>query len=55
LVGPGGPAAGFVDLETQEEGRYFNSYDYEPTVSDNGEFVALISEGAGGILIKQLK
>jgi len=50
-----GPASGIVDLKSNEEFKLFNSYDYEPTLSNNKKFVAVISEGAMGILIKRMK
>ena len=50
-----GPASGFVNLKTKKVTKYFNAYDYEPTVSNSNTFVAVISEGASGILIKRIK
>lgn len=50
-----GPASGFINLKTNEETKYFNTYDYEPSVSNSNIFVAVISEGASGILIKRIK
>jgi len=49
-----GPASGMVNLETSETTKFVDSYDYQPSVSNNNEYVAIISEGAMGILIKKL-
>ncbi len=49
-----GPASGYVDLKTKKKESYFNSYDFEPSVSNSNSFVAVVSEGASGILIKRL-
>lgn len=49
-----GPASGIVDLKSDEESKIFNTYDYEPTPSNNKRFVAAISEGLGGIIIKRM-
>lgn len=50
-----GPASGMVNLETSETTKFADSYDYQPSVSNNNEYVAIISEGAMGILIKKLE
>lgn len=49
-----GPASGMVNLETKEATKFIDSYDYQPSVSNNKKYVAVISEGAMGILIKKL-
>jgi hypothetical protein len=49
-----GPASGMVNLESKETTKFIDSYDYQPSVSNNNKFVAIISEGAMGILIKAL-
>lgn len=50
-----GPAAGMVNIETNEQTKFVDSYDYQPSLSNNKKFVAIISEGAGGILIKKIE
>jgi|TARA_B110000037_G_C17006562_1_gene459499 Tol biopolymer transport system component len=50
-----GPASGIIDLNTNTETKLFNAYDYEPTLSNDNKFVAVISERALGILIKRIK
>ncbi len=50
-----GPASGMVNLETNQTTKFIDSYDYQPSVSNNNQFVAVISEGAMGILIKKLE
>lgn len=55
LVTLPGPASGIIDLETKKEQILFNTYDYEPVLSHNKQFVAVISESAMGILIKRIK
>lgn len=50
-----GPASGMVNLESSETTKFVDSYDYQPSVSNDNEYVAIISEGAMGILIKKLE
>jgi len=49
-----GPASGMVNLESNEATKFVDSYDFQPSVSNNNEYVAIISEGAMGILIIKL-
>lgn len=49
------PAAGWYDLDTQITETFMNTYDYEPTISNSRKYVAFISEGLNGIIIKRLQ
>ncbi len=49
-----GPASSLIDLTDNTEVRLFNAYDYEPTASKKGKYVAAISEAAAGIVVKQI-
>ena len=48
------PASGTLDLSTKQLKLIFDSYDYEPSVSCDGKFVAAIDESMQGIVLKRL-
>ena len=53
--GKGGPAAGWYDLDSKATKLFLDSYDYEPSISNTKRYVAFISEGVGGIVVKRLQ
>lgn len=53
--GYGGPAAGWYDLDSKTTELFLDSYDYEPSLSNTKRYVAFISEGVGGIVVKRLQ
>lgn len=49
-----GPATGMIDLEMNERYLFFNAQDFEPTLSNDRNFIAAISQRSLGILIKRI-